>query len=124
MKALVAGAGGFIGSAARYLLGGAVTRTVPKMAYPLATTMINILGCLAIGLIAGAAEARGSISDPLRIFLMVGILGGFTTFSTFGYETLVLMRDARLGLAAANVVIQLTVGLAAVWFGMRLTRAF
>ncbi|RIK10570.1 MAG: fluoride efflux transporter CrcB [Acidobacteria bacterium] len=123
IKPLLAGAGGFIGSSARYLIGNAVTRFAAYPAFPLATTVVNIVGCLAIGILGGIAEIRDIFSESVRVFLFIGILGGFTTFSTFGYESFQLARQDRYGLALANIAIQLIAGLAAVWTGFKIVKA-
>jgi CrcB protein len=74
---------------------------------------VNVLGCLAIGYLAGLVDVRQLLGPRARLFLMVGLLGGFTTFSTFGYETYGPLQDGQRGGAALNVVLQVTVGLAA-----------
>lgn len=123
IKPLLAGVGGFIGSSARYLVGNAVTRIGSYPAFPLATTVVNILGCLAIGILGGIAENRDVFSESVRVFLFIGILGGFTTFSTLGYESFQLARQSRYGLALANIGVQLVLGLAAVWTGFKIVKA-
>lgn len=123
IKPLLAGVGGFIGSSARYLAGNAVTRIAAYPAYPLATTVVNIAGCLVIGILGGIAETHDIFSESVRVFLFIGILGGFTTFSTFGYESLQLARQNQYGLAVANIAIQLVLGLAAVWTGFKIVKA-
>lgn len=123
IKPVLAGLGGFIGSSARYLVGNAITRVGSYPAYPLATTVVNIVGCLAIGVLGGLAETRDIFSETARVFLFIGILGGFTTFSTFGYESFQLARQSRFGLAIANIAIQLILGLFAVWAGFKVVKA-
>jgi CrcB protein len=120
-RTLVAGAGGFLGASARYALGGLVYRLVSP-AFPWATLLVNVSGCFAIGFLAILAEERGPIGPAGRLFWMVGVLGGFTTFSSFGYETLSLAREGSYGLAVANAVGQLALGLAAVWAGAAFAR--
>lgn len=95
---------------------------VPLAEFPLGTLAVNILGCLLIGVLNGLAETRQVIGPELRLFLMIGMLGGFTTFSTFGYETLALIRDADLVQAMGNVMAQVFFGLIAVWLGDMLGR--
>ncbi len=116
------GIGGFIGSVFRFLLSGFVQRMVPMAEFPLGTLSVNVLGCLLIGVLNGLAETRQVIGPELRLFLMIGMLGGFTTFSTFGYETLALIRDADLVQAIGNVMVQVFFGLIAVWLGDMLGR--
>ena len=70
-----------------------VHRLMPLSEFPFGTFVVNVVGCLCIGVLNGVAETRQIIGPELRLFLMIGLLGGFTTFSTFGYETLALIRD-------------------------------
>lgn len=116
------GAGGFVGSVARYALGGAVHRLAPAAAFPYGTLVVNVLGCLLVGLVAGLAETRQALSPEARLFLVLGLLGGFTTFSAFGYETLALARDSEALKALANVGLHLVAGLGAAWLGITLAR--
>ena len=122
LKTLWVGCGGFLGSVARYLLGGLLNRMAPQALFPFETLVINVSGCLAIGWRAGGAEARGVFSPEARAFLLIGILGGFTTFSTFGYETLQLFRDGQWLSGTLNVTLQVVLGLGAVWTGHVLSR--
>lgn len=121
MRLLAVGAGGFLGACLRYGLGRVVERTWGA-AFPYGTLAINVLGCLAIGIVMGASEARGALTETTRLFLVIGVLGAFTTFSTFGYETLRLMRDGEHGLALANAAANLLLGVGAVWLGWALVR--
>jgi CrcB protein len=119
---LLVGTGGFIGSAARFAAGGAVHRFIPSFSFPWGTVVVNVLGCFLIGLIAGLTQTRQLLTPETRLLLMVGILGGFTTFSTFGYETFNLLRDGEPLRAFANVMIQVIAGLGAVWIGYSIVR--
>jgi CrcB protein len=120
-RTLVVGTGGFLGAAARYLLGGLVYRWLPAT-FPWATFLINVTGCFGIGFLAVLAEERMVLGPAARLFLMVGVLGGYTTFSTFGYETTALLRDGSVGAAALNALGQVVLGLLAVWGGMTAAR--
>ncbi|MGE3979748.1 MAG: fluoride efflux transporter CrcB [Nitrospira sp.] len=111
------GTGGFIGSIFRYLLSGWVQQLSKSVQFPFGTLAVNIVGCALIGFLAQLADQRGVVSGEARTFLMVGILGGFTTFSAFGNETMNLLRDGELWLACGNVVGHTVLGLAAVWAG-------
>ena len=122
MKILLAGCGGFLGSMARYALGGMVHRLVQAPVFPFGTLLVNVSGCLAIGFLGGLADQRGLLSPEARVFLLIGVLGGYTTFSSFGYETFQLLRDGEALPALANVLLQLGLGLAAVWAGNAVTR--
>ena len=117
IKLFLVGAGGFLGSVLRYLASGAVQSTARYVHFPGGTLVVNTVGCLLIGFLTGLAEARGVFSLEQRLFLITGFLGGFTTFSAFGYETYFLVRVGETLLAAANVCGQLLLGFAAVWAG-------
>jgi len=121
-KTLLVGCGGFLGSIARYLVGGAVHRLASGPVFPYGTLVVNVTGCLAIGVLGAMAEARGILSPEARVFLLIGILGGFTTFSSFGYETIQLLRDGEALPALANVLLQVILGLGAVWAGSAFVR--
>ena len=88
--------------------------------YPLGTLTVNSLGCFVIGLLGGWAEWHELFTPPIRLFFFVGILGSFTTFSTFGFETVFLMKDAHFLAALGNVGLHLALGLGAVWMGYSL----
>jgi fluoride exporter len=115
--ALLVGLGGFAGSCLRYWAGLAGARFAGAP-MPWATAFVNVSGCLAIGLLS----AR-SLSPELRAFAVVGVLGGYTTFSAFGHETWVLLEQGRIALAFANGLGQLALGLLAVHGGAALGRS-
>ncbi|MBZ0160982.1 fluoride efflux transporter CrcB [Candidatus Methylomirabilis sp.] len=119
---LLVGTGGFIGAVGRYLLSGWVHRLVPMATFPLGTLCVNLSGCFLIGLLGGLSESRQLFSPELRIFIFIGILGGFTTFSSFAHETLALARDAEFARALVNIGGQLIGGLVAAWVGYTLVR--
>jgi len=122
-NALLVGSGGFMGSVARYLVTGWATQVSHASRFPLGTLVVNVTGCLLIGLLAGVAEHAHLLSAPARLFLLTGILGGFTTYSAFAYETYFLGREHLLGAALANVALQLVLGLGAVLVGSRVALA-
>jgi len=123
MKAiLLVGTGGFIGSVLRYWFSAWVFRMLDKPWFPFGTLAVNVLGCFAIGFIGGVAEHRRFFDQEMRLFVFLGILGGFTTFSAFAYETTTLLRDARMLGACLNVGQQVFLGLIAVWLGGLLSR--
>ncbi len=119
---LLVGAGGFLGSICRYAVSGVVQRWFPLSTFPYGTMAVNILGCFVIGFLNGLAESRQLFGPHARLLVFLGFLGGFTTFSTFGYETFALARDADLIRPAANVLLSVGFGLAAVWAGSALAR--
>jgi CrcB protein len=120
---LLAGFGGFIGSAGRYLIGGWAHRLMPFTTFPVGTLFVNVCGCFLIGLLGGLIEARQMFGPDLRVFLLIGVLGGFTTFSSFAYETLALTRDAEFARALFNIAAQMILGLGAAWLGLAWVRS-
>jgi CrcB protein len=117
------GLGGAVGSVLRYLLSGITQDAVPRSTFPLGTLAVNVLGCFAIGALAELAETRGFMGPAARSFLMIGLIGGFTTFSAFASETVNAIRDGAAAIAALNVVLSLALGLAAV-LGGRIAAAY
>ena len=116
------GIGGFLGSMARFVLSGFLDRFSPTFAFPIGTLAVNILGCFLIGLLHGLAESRNLLGTDIRIFLFIGVLGGFTTFSTFGFESLALLKDGEFVKTTVNILLHVIVGLSAVWIGDTLGR--
>jgi CrcB protein len=116
---LAVGLGGFIGSIARYRLGGLVLHHSLGSRFPGATLVVNLAGCLLVGLLAGWAEHRNAPGPGMRLLLITGFCGGFTTFSAFGLETLYLMRRDAFALAALNVALSVAGGIAGVWIGWK-----
>ena len=117
---LLVGSGGFLGAAARYYLGGLVLQASGVPRFPLATLVVNVTGCLAIGVIAGLGERADAFSASTRLFVITGVLGGYTTFSAFAYETYFLGREQAWLSAVVSVVAQVGLGLLAVMLGHRL----
>ncbi|MCF8069845.1 MAG: fluoride efflux transporter CrcB [Desulfobacterales bacterium] len=116
-KILLVGAGGFVGATFRYLLSGFVQRLSGSIDFPYGTLAVNILGCFLIGIFSQLDEVRNVFSAEVRFFLFIGILGAFTTFSTFGNETMNLIVDKRMNFAFLNVSIHIILGLGTVWAG-------
>jgi CrcB protein len=119
-KLFLAGIGGFIGSSLRYAMTGYVQQLSRSIAFPYGTLAVNLTGCFIIGFLAQLAESRGIFTAESRTFVFIGILGGFTTFSAFGNETMNLWRDGQNALAMANIAAHLILGLGAVWIGRSL----
>jgi CrcB protein len=120
--AVLVGIGGFIGSVLRYWLSGIAQRGF-QGDFPVGTLLVNIAGCLAIGAFWSLVEYREWFSPEQRIFVTVGVLGGFTTFSAFGYETFMLVRDSEYLPALANAVANTVVGMVAVALGWMAAKA-
>ncbi len=115
---LLVGVGGLVGAVMRHLVGGWAHELSGNSLFPYGTLAVNVLGCFLIGLLAGFAETRHTLSAETRALLIIGLLGGFTTFSAFGYETITLARDGALFQAAANVGLNVALGLGAVLLGL------
>lgn len=108
--------GGALGAVARAVLSTAILSRWPSH-WPVGTIVVNVTGCLLLGLFIGILATRPQLSPAWRAFTAVGVLGAFTTFSTFEHETLVLLQRGDAGSAVGNVAISLIAGLAAVWMG-------
>lgn len=113
---LAVGLGGFLGAIARWQISGFV-QTKAGAAFPLGTLVVNVVGCAAIGAILTLVQERGSFSPATRLFLVTGFLGALTTFSTFGHETLELLRVGRVAAAGLNVALNAVAGVGAVALG-------
>ncbi|MGA9120889.1 MAG: fluoride efflux transporter CrcB [Bacteroidota bacterium] len=121
MNLVVVFAGGGIGACARYLMQGLVYRWTGT-GFPYGTLAVNVLGSLIIGLLMASMEERFLVNPSVRLFLTVGILGGFTTFSSFSYETIALFLEGSIAAALANAGLNLMLCLAATWIGIALGR--
>ena len=119
-QVLLVGLGGLIGSIGRYKLGGAILHETTTWRFPLSTFAVNVIGCFVIGVLAALAEHRDFFSADTRLFLFTGVLGGFTTFSAFGYEGVFLIRRGEFGIAALYAIASVLCGLAAVWLGFKI----
>lgn len=125
MTTLLVGVGGAIGSILRYWAGGLVQQAAGgAAAFPAGTLLVNVIGCVAIGAVAQLAEQRSSLGADARVFLMVGLLGGFTTFSAFANETMTAWRSGAVLVAAVNVVLSVGACLAGVAAGRAAIAAF
>ena len=111
------GLGGFIGAVLRYLVSGWVQDRSGSIMFPFGTATVNLLGCFVIGLLTFLVETRSYLSVETRAFILVGLLGSFTTFSTFGSETLMLIRSGRMDMAALYAGGQVVIGVFMVWLG-------
>ena len=112
-------AGGAVGATLRYLISGCAQRQTDGL-FPVGTLFVNVVGCLIIGLLGALFAGPHLIREEYRVAVLVGVLGAFTTFSTFGWETFSLLNAGQIRLAVVNVVLSNGVGLAAVWIGYRL----
>ncbi|HKK25088.1 MAG TPA: fluoride efflux transporter CrcB [Gracilimonas sp.] len=124
IKLLAVGSGGFIGAVFRYLISVFAISRVPDSSFPYGTIIANLIGCLLIGFLAGLFEIRSWGNPEFRLFIFVGLLGGFTTFSTFSHETFLLFENGKLLMSLANLFLQVIFGLVFVWLGYQLVRLF
>jgi CrcB protein len=115
-NALLVGVGGLVGSVARYWLSGFVQARTAS-GFPAGTLTVNVLGSLILGIVVSATVDRVSGTEA-RLLLGVGFCGGFTTMSTFGYESVALLGQGAIGLAAWSVILNLVVCLGAAWLGL------
>lgn len=115
-KVFLVGIGGFTGAVLRYI----VSIVIPKFVtgnFPYSTIIVNTLGCLLIGILMQVGFKYGNISEEMKLFLATGVLGGLTTFSTFGYETMNLFLKDSVSLGILNIFLSLLLGLLGVWIG-------
>jgi CrcB protein len=113
--------GGAIGSVARYELTGWVLHRTVQWKFPAGTFVVNVTGCLAAGLLAGAAAKANWLTPEVRLLLFTGLLGGYTTFSAFGLETMLLVRRGEWLVASGNVIASVVLGLAVLWLAFAAT---
>lgn len=117
---LLVALGGAMGSVARYKLSGWVLHHTIAWRFPAGTFAVNVLGCLAAGVIAGLVVKHDFFTGDTRLLLLTGVLGGFTTFSAFGLETMLLLKRGELAVAGCNILLSVAAGLAALWIGFEL----
>ena len=117
LKVALIGLGGFFGAILRYLVSGWAQSFSRSASFPIGTLAVNVIGCFIIGLLYYLAQSRGLFSPEWRLVVFIGMLGAFTTFSTFGNETFLLLQDAETSLALLNIGLQVVLGLIAVWAG-------
>lgn len=118
---LLVGAGGFLGSAARFLASRFIQNNV-ETAFPLGTFLVNVSGCFLIGLIYGFSDKSASFPSDWKLFLTTGFCGGFTTFSTFANENLALLRDGDIFHFMLYTVLSVVLGISAAFFGIVITK--
>ena len=114
MNILLIAIGGALGSVGRYLVTSAVLRASGTL-FPAGTFVVNAIGCLVFGAIVGAAQERVTLAPEVRVLLLAGVLGGFTTFSSYMNESIVLVREGQFLWAGLNLGGQVVVGFVAFW---------
>ena len=120
VKFLLIAAGGSVGALLRYAVSN-WGQGLSHGQFPTGTLIVNALGCLAIGVVGALFAGQVIVRDEYRMILIVGVLGAFTTYSTFGWETVALIRDGRVGIAGAYVLATNFFALVGVWIGYRVT---
>lgn len=120
-KLILIGMAGFAGTLSRYWLSGAVARRYGET-FPLGTLIVNLSGCFLVGLLFYVLQERFVVNPTVRTVVLIGFLGGFTTFSSLGLQTFTLLQDGEFGLAALNLTASNFVGLLLVWSGYTLAR--
>jgi CrcB protein len=123
-RLVIIACGGGLGAVARYGLDAGARMWWPGLAarFPIGILMVNVTGCLLFGVVVGAAGGVQSLSPGARLFVLTGLLGGFTTFSSFGHDTARLMENGHAGLVLANAVGSVVLGVTGVFAGMGLGR--
>ena len=114
------GVGGFVGAIARFWLSGRVQDLSGSIGFPYGTLVVNLAGCFLLGVLSYLVDARGLFSPEARSLLIVGLLGAFTTFSTFSSESLNLLMSGETLRAMINVSSSVLLGILAVWVGRAL----
>ena len=121
IRLLLIGLAGFVGTLGRYWLSGIVARRYGET-FPLGTLTVNLLGCFVVGLLFYLMQERFLVNQNVRTVVLIGVLGGFTTFSSFGLQTFTLLQDNEIALAVLNVVASNVLGLLLVWAGYSLAK--
>jgi len=114
-RVLMVGLGGFLGAILRYWLSGFAQS--PRTSFPIGTLVVNVVGCFLVGVLAQLVDTRGYLQPDTRALVFVGILGGFTTMSTFANETVAAAKGGALFMATANVTATFVLCLSAAWAG-------
>ncbi len=116
-KLIIVGLGGFAGAVLRYALGGIIQSATKSTSFPYSTLAINLLGCFLMGGLSQWVESMGLISQDSHAFLIIGLLGAFTTFSTFSNESFILLRDGKPLLSFLDIELHIILGLGVIWLG-------
>jgi len=122
IKILMVGMGGFAGSICRYIISDLSHRLFNDPFFPYGTITVNVIGCLLIGLLGGLSETRQIFTPEIRALILIGFLGGFTTFSTFGYELFTVARDGQFASALINLMLHIVLGFGSVWLGFSMSK--
>jgi len=121
---IILGFGGFLGAISRYLLSGYVQNLFKQDGFPYGTLVVNLLGCFVLGILTHAAGAKGMFDAQTRLFLMVGFVGAFTTFSTFSVESASLFQNGQSAAGLLNILGSNLLGLIFVFIGQSIASQF
>ncbi len=124
MKLVLIGIGGALGAIIRYFIGNFFQVQSNAEHFPIGILLVNIIGCFLIGFLYIFFEFKFSINEDIRIMIFVGILGGFTTFSTFGLDTFHLFKNGMMNYAILNIILSVILGILAVWLGQFIAKIF
>lgn len=125
MKALlIVALGGACGAVCRWGLGSWIDGLTTRSAFPWGIFIANVLGCFLFGLLFSIGESRAWMTDQAKLLIFTGFLGSLTTFSTFGWNTLQLIKDGQINTALMNILLSVVVGIAGVWLGYQLGKTF
>jgi len=116
-KIILVGAGGFIGAILRYVISGFMQSYMQDNYFPYGTLAVNIAGCFLIGIFSYLIESQVTVTAEMRLLIMVGLLGSFTTYSTFSDETMNMLQNQRIYIAFINIGAHVIIGLSAVLIG-------
>jgi CrcB protein len=116
IRLLLIGIGGFVGTLGRYWFSGVIAKRYGET-FPLGTLAVNLVGCFAVGLLFYLMQERYLVNQTVRSVVLIGLLGGFTTFSSFGLQTFTLLQDKEVALALVNLAVSNVVGVFLVWLG-------
>lgn len=120
-KLLLIGFAGFVGTLSRYWMSGVIAKRYGET-FPMGTLVVNLLGCFLVGLLFYLLEERFLVNQAVRSAILIGFLGGYTTFSSFGLQSFTLMQDGEFGLAVLNITASNVIGLLLVWAGYTLAK--
>ena len=121
---IIVGIGGSMGATLRFIIETWVDGVTKTSIFPFGTLVVNLSGCLIIGFLFGIIAVSLSIGPRTRLLLVTGFLGALTTFSSFSYETFILIQNQNFFVALLNILIQVTAGLFAVWIGYAISKIF
>ena len=118
------GFGGFLGAIARYAAGNYIHNKLEIHDFPIGILIVNIIGCYIIGVLSGIVETKDIFNENFRSLVFIGLLGSFTTFSTFSKDTFSMITQGNFGFAFLNIIISVLMGLVFVWLGYQTAKFF